>query len=54
MTLPQTDQILDMTGMIRPPWAVVDQKSPGQIGLKGAGAIDPNPKQMEYFIFCTP
>ena len=36
------------------PWAVVDQKSPGQIGLKGAGAIDPNPKRMEYFIFCTP
>ena len=33
MTLAQADQILDR-GIIRPPWAVVDQKNQDQIGLK--------------------
>ena len=35
MTLAQVNQILEKGGMIRPPpRAVVDQKSPDQIGLK--------------------
>ena len=33
MTLAQADQILDR-GVICPPRAVVDQKNPGQLGLK--------------------
>ena len=33
MTLAQVDQILDRGDDLSPPWAAVDQKSLGQIGL---------------------